>query len=160
MATQAKGELRAYRVKQLGDSEDYCVIYNARSRSQAKYLYWLYTLEANDPYREYLPYLHARVAGAGCYPTSEEFRRNAKYRNIEFAYCGMRVMQGGKMGTIVGHNSSANLDVLLDEWNTPSNCHPWWDITYFNKSGGIIRRYIQGDRDRSVEPQAQQAATA
>ena len=76
--------------------------------------------------------------------TSDEFIRNAKYRNIEFAYCGMVVEVNGVKGVIVGHNSSANLDVLFIEGKHKGqtlNCHPNWKITYFHKNGSTIKQF-------------------
>ena len=74
--------------------------------------------------------------------TSDEFIRNAKYRNIEFAYCGMYVDVNGRNGVIVGHNSSANIDVLFLDGKYKGqvlNCHPNWKIKYFDKKGNVIK---------------------
>lgn len=76
--------------------------------------------------------------------TSEDFIKNAKYRGIEFAYCGMRVTVGEMNGFIVGHNSSANLDVLFIDGkykNQTLNCHPNHNITYFDKNDNVIKQY-------------------
>jgi len=76
--------------------------------------------------------------------TSEEFKRNAKYRNIEFAYCGMVIDVNGKKGVIVGHNSSANLNVLFTEGDIKGqiiNCHPNWKTTYYDSKGEIIKTF-------------------
>ncbi len=77
--------------------------------------------------------------------TSEAFIRNAKYRGIDFAKVGMRVKVGDDMGTITGHNSSANLNVLFDDDSRypgeEHNCHPHWDIIYFDVSGTEIASY-------------------
>lgn len=47
--------------------------------------------------------------------TTQAFKDNAKYRNIPFAYVGMNVKIRGDKGIIVGHNSSANLDIYFLE---------------------------------------------
>lgn len=47
--------------------------------------------------------------------TTQAFKDNAKYRGIPFAYVGMNVKVDGCKGVIVGHNSSANLDVYFHE---------------------------------------------
>lgn len=51
--------------------------------------------------------------------TSEAFRRNAVYRGRTELTCGARVevVSGSQraLGVIVGHNDSANFDVLFDE---------------------------------------------
>jgi len=79
------------------------------------------------------------------YPyTSSEFIRNAKYRNIEFAYCGMKVSVSGCNGFIVGHNSCANLNVLFVDGEYAGqvlNCHPNFKIKYFDKQDNIIKEY-------------------
>lgn len=46
--------------------------------------------------------------------SSEQFLRNAKYRGMPDLRCGHRVKVGPGIGTIVGHNSSANFNVLFD----------------------------------------------
>jgi len=76
--------------------------------------------------------------------TSEEFKRNAKYRGIDFAYCGMVIDVNGKKGVITGHNDSANLNVLFTEGKYKGqtlNCHPNWETTYFNSKGEIIKTF-------------------
>ena len=51
--------------------------------------------------------------------TSDAFRRTATYRGMPDLKCGTRVevRSGGQraLGVIVGHNDSANFDVLFDE---------------------------------------------
>lgn len=47
--------------------------------------------------------------------TTQAFKDNAKYRGIPFAYVGMNVKIRGDKGIIVGHNSSANLDIYFLE---------------------------------------------
>lgn len=76
--------------------------------------------------------------------TSEDFVRNAKYRGIDFAYCGMVVDVDGDKGLIVGHNSSANLDILFTDGKHKGhtfNCHPNWKMTYYNSNGEIIKSF-------------------
>lgn len=63
--------------------------------------------------------------------TSEAFARTASYRGWTGVKCGQRVRlkgDAGYLGTIVGHNDSANFDVAFD-LDTPyrgrvGNCHP------------------------------------
>ena len=61
--------------------------------------------------------------------TSPQFTRNAEYRGLPGLKCGQRVKVGKKVGVIVNHNSSANLDILFDD-DSPQysgltlNCHP------------------------------------
>lgn len=68
-------------------------------------------------------------------------------RGIEFANIGMRVEIDGKIGTIKGFNIRANLDVVFDSnlksTNKPRNCHPTWNIKYFDKDGNVIAHFIE-----------------
>ncbi|MBB5610592.1 MULTISPECIES: hypothetical protein [unclassified Janthinobacterium] len=66
-------------------------------------------------------------------------------RGMEWVRLGMQVEVAGSMGTIVGMNSSANLDVVfanrLKYGKGPSNCHPWWETRYFDRDGTVIKDY-------------------
>jgi len=66
-------------------------------------------------------------------------------RGIDFARLGMMVEVSGELGTIVGMNSSCNLDVVfanqLKRGKGKHNCHPTWDIAYFDKEGNVIADY-------------------
>lgn len=71
-----------------------------------------------------------RARKLGAPHTSEAFARNAAYRGWHGVKCGQRVRlkDGGVLGTIVGHNDSANFEVAFD-LDTPyqgatCNCHP------------------------------------
>lgn len=70
-----------------------------------------------------------------------QFDRMKKARNIEFAYQGMKIEVDGKIGKIVGSNSSMNLDVVFDGQFHTSNCHPWWKTKYFSKDDEVITEY-------------------
>lgn len=67
------------------------------------------------------------------------------HRGIDFAFIGMMVEVDGDIGTIVGMNSSANLDVVfankLKYGNGKSNCHPFWWVKYFGADGKIIAHH-------------------
>lgn len=67
------------------------------------------------------------------------------HRGIDFAQIGMMVKVGDDIGTIVGMNSSANLDVIfanqLKYGKVKYNCHPTSNITYFGKDGEIVKDY-------------------
>ena len=54
------------------------------------------------------------VRKAGAAQTSEAFKRTARYRGLPDLQCGHRVAVGQAIGTVVGHNDSANFDVLFD----------------------------------------------
>ncbi|CAI2076798.1 Uncharacterised protein [Serratia marcescens] len=57
----------------------------------------------------------------------------------------MMVEVYGDLGTIVGMNGSANLDVVfanqLKYGKHPDNCHPFDEVKYFDKSGAVIADY-------------------
>lgn len=59
-------------------------------------------------------------------------------RGIPFAYMGMPVEVGGRHGIIVGVNASDNLNVLFDGDTVPSNCHPTWNIVYYDDVGNLL----------------------
>lgn len=66
-------------------------------------------------------------------------------RGIDFARIGMMVEVDGHIGTIVGMNGSANLDVIFANQQKfgkhPQNCHPTWRTAYFDQDGNIIADY-------------------
>lgn len=66
-------------------------------------------------------------------------------RGIEFARLGMMVEVNGEMGTIQGTNGSANLDVLytnqLKHGEDLHNCHPTWNVKYFDQDGKVIAHF-------------------
>lgn len=112
--------------------------YNALSRGKAKMEFW------RDIDMDCIEYTDIKCRVLGSIYTSDAFVRNAKYRNIEFAYCGMAVEVDGMKGVIVGHNDAANLDVLFINGKHKGqtlNCHPNWKITYFHKNGSIIKQF-------------------
>lgn len=67
------------------------------------------------------------------------------HRGIGFASIGMMVEVDGDVGTIVGMNGSANLDVVftnqLKYGKGKSNCHPFWRVKYFDASGNLIAHH-------------------
>ena len=131
-------ELRSYLCSLDGQ---HWTTYNALSAGMAKNQYRI-DLDMEIPYTS----IKCRVGG---YPyTSDDFIKNAKYRDVEFAYCGMAVQVGEMGGVIVGNNSSANLDVLITDGKYKGqvlNCHPHWEITYYDKKGNIIKRYAKNE---------------
>lgn len=70
-------------------------------------------------------------------------------RGIEFARLGMMVDVNGDMGTIQGMNGSANLDVLftnqLKHGKRNHNCHPTWNVKYFDESGTLIAHFAENE---------------
>jgi len=80
--------------------------------------------------------------------TIEEIR---KYRGIPFIKRGMKVIQGGKIGKIVGVNDSCNLKVIFEGKKGSFNCHPFWDIAYFAKDGSLIEDYRNSAPGDTIE---------
>lgn len=133
--------LRAYAVS-VANSGWPATTVHARSAGKAKYDHWRDVTESWPD----LPITAMRARVIGPPEASEGFKRNAKYRGIEFAKPGMRVKVAGKFGVIVSHNDSANLSVLMDETGVTWNCHPHSEITYFDEAGKVIRSYnIRGE---------------
>ncbi len=66
-------------------------------------------------------------------------------RGIDFAQLGMMVEISGDVGTIKGMNSSGNLNIVfantLKHGTGKQNCHPTWDIKYFDKDGAVLGEY-------------------
>lgn len=92
---------------------DWTKIINARTAGKAKYQYWL---DVTDAWPDVpLTAMRAKKYNGGRPYTSEAFERNAKYRGLPDVKCGQRVRVGNDEGVVVGHNSSANFDVLLDD---------------------------------------------
>jgi hypothetical protein len=85
-------------------------IINASSAGLAKKLHFYSVHDAWDNCK----FTDIRVRKVGAPQTSERFKHNAKYRGMPDVRCGQRVMVGKALGTIVGHNSSANFDVEFD----------------------------------------------
>lgn len=84
---------------------------NARTANKAKYEYLVDLQEAWPGYG----YIDLRVRKVGPCHTSAEFRRNANYRGLPDVECGQHVRIGVGSGVIVGHNYSANFNVLFDD---------------------------------------------
>ena len=104
---------------------DWTKIVNARTAGQAKRDYHL---DVRDAWPD-VPYTAMRCRKIGAPHTSERFKHNARYRGMPEVRCGQRVKVGDARGVIVGHNDSANFDVLFDD-DSPRyagmrlNCHP------------------------------------
>ena len=84
---------------------------NARSAGKAKSDY---LCDLNESWPDY-KFTDLAVRRLGLPRTSEGFTRNAAYRGVPDVRCGQRVIVGKGRGTIVGHNCSANFDVLFDD---------------------------------------------
>ena len=92
----------------------------------------------------YFKYTLIRCKLVGELITNNEFHRMAKYREIDFAYCGMAVELEGMKGFIIGHNSSANLDVFFIKGKYKGqilNCHPHYKMTYYDRHNNVIKKF-------------------
>lgn len=94
-------------------------IYNTTSAGRAKKEHWR---NVNEAWPE-TKFTDIRVRKIGAPHSSDGFKRNAEYRGMPAVKCGDRVKVGARFGTIVGHNSSANFDVLF-EGGLTLNVHP------------------------------------
>ena len=77
---------------------------------------------------------------------AEQFIADMKrHRGIDFAKIGMQVEVDGDIGTIVGMNDSANLDVTFANQQRygkhKHNCHPTWETRYFDADGSVLADY-------------------
>lgn len=99
-------------------------IINARSSGAARYDYLLDVLDCWPDAK----FTDMRARKVGPPQTSEAFMRTAKYRGMPDLRCGESVTVNGRPGVIVGHNDSANFDVLFDrgtDWaGAVLNVHP------------------------------------
>jgi hypothetical protein len=91
---------------------------NALSAGKARYDYLLGVREAYPD----ATFADIRVRKIGPAVTSEAFLRNAAYRGMPNIRCGDKVTVNGRRGFIVGHNGSANFDVVFDEGSEWAGC--------------------------------------
>lgn len=85
-------------------------IYNRATAGQAKYDHWLHVHEAWQDTK----FTDIRVRKVGRPESTEQFIGNAEYRGLPDLRCGHRVKVGQSEGIVVGHNASANFEVLFD----------------------------------------------
>jgi hypothetical protein len=88
---------------------DWQAVVHARTAGQAKSEYWS---RVRDSWPD-IPYTTIRCRKLGAPRSSLDFIRCADGRGVVLR-CGDRVRVGPDTGVIVGHNSSANFDVLFD----------------------------------------------
>ena len=97
---------------------------NARSSGKAKAEYHRSVSECYQ-----VDFCRMRCRKIGGPVTTSQFMHNAAYRGMPEIRCGQRVRVGENPGVIVGHNESANFNVLFDD-NSPEypgltlNVHP------------------------------------
>lgn len=79
-----------------------------------------------------------------------------RQRGIDFAFIGMQIEMDGDIGTIVGMNDSANLDVTFANQakygKHKHNVHPTWRMKYFDAAGELIAHF--GDEGCILRPTA------
>lgn len=99
-------------------------VINARTSGAARYDYLLDVLDCWPDAK----YTDMRARKVGEPHTSEAFMRTARYRGMPDLRCGEAVTVDGMPGVVVGHNDSANFDVLFDQgtkWaGAVLNVHP------------------------------------
>lgn len=129
------------------DGEEHEDTIIAETHSKAKYQYYLSLQDGiwEAPFGEIIKHLKCKKIDVAdvkyLFGDKEQFERICKNRGIPFAYQGMRIEVAGTSGTIVGGNSSCNLDVVFDGKWIPSNCHPWSETRYFDYDGKVISDY-------------------
>jgi len=133
------GELKTYRVRW----DDMSWEFTTTSPGKARYMAYIDSCDCFEiTFKKFIEL--TRVNSTGGIITSEAFKKNAEYRGIPFAYCGMVVKVGDDMGNIVGHNDSANLDVLFSSGKYKGivlNCHPHSEMEYFDAKGELIKSF-------------------
>ncbi len=95
----------------VADRPEFRKTINARTAGKAKAEFLNDLLDAGWDYR----FTDLRVRCVGRCHTPEGFQRTAAYRGMPTLKCGQRVIVGRSHGIIVGHNASANFDVLFDD---------------------------------------------
>lgn len=121
----------------------------AETAGKAKYDYYLYLQDGiwEVDFREFLKHVNCKKVGkagiASLFGDYSQFKRMCELRGIGFAFQGMRVSVAGRMGTIVGANSSLNLDVVFDGKWVSNNCHPHYETIYFDNYGKEVANYCE-----------------
>lgn len=66
-----------------------------------------------------------------------------KHRGMPFLKCGMKVYSrhNGLFGKVTGGNQSANINVKFEGRNYTVNCHPHWQMIYYDKNNNVIAEY-------------------
>ncbi|MCH4566068.1 MFS transporter [Bacillus sp. ES1-5] len=128
-------------------NEEYVV---AETEGKARFLYWqqFRTKLLTMPMAEFMKFVKCENEGVfdikRMYSTEQAFKKMQNFRNLHFVYMGMRVNVAGMWGTIVG-NWKTNLFVLFDGEIEKHNCHPYWEIAYYDDEGNVVRNYQKGE---------------
>lgn len=128
----------------------------AETRSKARYKLYKkmtdeYNIEWKDGFRGFLEGIRTKRIGTNgvndLYGSEYDFKIMTERRDILFAEQGMMVNINGKYGIIVGSNTSCNLDVYFPCLGHTDNCHPWWEATYYDKAGEVIKDFKEAGND-------------
>jgi hypothetical protein len=119
--------------------------YIATTPAKARYKMYKEYSELLPKYAECFRWIKSKCLGvinaSYLFGDVEMFDSVCLKRGITFAKQGMKVNINGKFGTVLGGNSHSNLDVLFDGQECSSNCHPHWEITYYDDHKNIIMDY-------------------
>lgn len=120
------------------------LVATAETAGQAKYRAFMGLDEIYDSFGDFLSSIESvrRIGSVMPDLAQKQFVETCARRGIPFAKIGMAVKVGKRKGTIIGVNSSANLDVAFANGQT-GNCHPTWNITYYNNEGNIICSFAE-----------------
>lgn len=133
--------LKSYRVSFKNDTLGGCT-FLAHSPAAARYQFWRY-LDSGWDYKEYLYAFKVECLGYAdpthLFEDKETFDEVCRKRGIDFAYQGMEVRIEGRLGIIVGAGNGLNLKVLFHGSNRPATCHPFWETTYYNQLGEVVK---------------------
>ena len=118
---------------------------------KAKYNTYLEMGDLFDSFAEFLRFvknikLIHKFRPCDLFGDIEQFNRMKEYRNIPFAFMGMKVIlksksRGNIKGVIVGSNDSMNLDICFDGTFHKENCHPYYELIYLDNSGDIVAEF-------------------
>ena len=103
------GAVESYEVSIAGAPSDWAQTIMAFSRGQAKSSYLAHV---RDAYPD-MPYTLVRARKVAGPKSSADFIRCATYRGLPHVRCGDPVTVDGDHGTVVGHNGSANFEILF-----------------------------------------------
>lgn len=133
--------LQTFAIRTKGYYDDHETIVVARTSGQAKSIFW----RSNHSDFEF-PFTSMRARRVNDREPAG-FRNCAEYRGFPWVKIGQRVHVSRYWGNIVGHNGSANWNVLVDGGSLVLNCHPRSEITYYDDAGKIIEAYnVKGER--------------
>lgn len=113
----------------------------AETAGKAKYQHYLQLDGVFDSFDMYLYFIEKcqclrKAQKEDYFRKDRDFDKTKNYRGVPLADYGTEVELRGKRGFIIGSNDSCNFDVKFD--NGIFNCHPNYELIYFDKYGNII----------------------